>query len=100
MNAYEWLTKSSEQGNNGAKAYLGEMFYNGDYVMKDFDKAYIILKEASESLDRPSPHAMRLLSACYRYGLGTTIDNEKAEYWLKEAANHKDEKAMAIMSEE
>ena len=39
---------------------------------------------------------MRLLSACYRYGLGTVIDELKEKYWLEEAIKHKDDKAILI----
>jgi TPR repeat protein len=73
------------------------MYYNGWYVTKDYNKAFALLKEAAEAKNNPSARAMRLLAACYRYGLGTSVDAEKDKYWLEKAAEKKDEKAMAVM---
>ncbi len=94
------ISKGDKKAIPAVYANMGEMYYNGYGVDKDYTKAFEYLKKAAEDEKKPQKKAMRLLSACYRYGLGTAIDNEKAEYWLKEAANHKDEKAMAIMSDE
>lgn len=71
----------------------GEQLYNA----KDYTKAFAFLLKASDNKDNPMPQAMRLLSACYRYGLGTDIDMQKEKYWLEEAAKHKDESAMRIL---
>ena len=42
--------------------------------------------------------SMRLLSACYRAGLGTKRDDAKAKYWLEQAAKNKDTDAMEILN--
>ena len=83
-------------GYSFGKALLGEMYYKGDYVSRDYNKAFELFQEATTDKNSPSAHAMRMLSACYRYGLGTKIDAEKEKYWLEEAAKHKDDKAMMI----
>lgn len=92
-----------------AKAYLGMGFYKGYFYtsIKDaegnwvkldgFKHAFNYLKEASEKIIYCPASAMRVLSACYRYGKGTDIDNEKAEYWLNEAAKHNDDIALKIL---
>ena len=99
--AFDYYTKAYQIGDSEAfgsvSGHLGEMYYNGWYVEKDFDKAFKYLKEGAESKDNPSARAMRLLSACYRYGLGTTKDETKEKYWLEEAAKHKDKKAINIL---
>ena len=47
--AFEWLSKSSEQGNSWAKGQLGLIYQNGnDAVPKDFDMALSYLTEAGE----------------------------------------------------
>ena len=79
------------------KGKLGEMYYKGQYVKQDFNEAFRLLKEAAEYKDVPSGNAMRLLSACYRYGLGTEKDAQKEAYWMEEAAKFKDEKAVGIV---
>ena len=94
--AYELFVKASKNGNTYGKALLGEMFYKGDYVSKDYNKAFELFHVAATDKNTPNAHAMRMLSACYRYGLGTTIDTEKGKYWLEEAAKHKDDKAMMV----
>ena len=98
--AFDYYMKAIEKGNIKALGRIGDMYYYGRYVEKDFNKAFKYLKEAAEAKSYPSAHAMRLLSACYRYGLGTKIDVEKEKYWLEEAAKHKDDKAMVIMGME
>ena len=96
--AYEWYTKAWGKAKNVASAeHLGEMYYNGWYVTKDYNKAFEYLKFSAENSRVIRPNAMRLLAACYRYGLGTNVDAEKEQYWLEQAAKHKDQKAMNIM---
>lgn len=89
-----------------AKAYLGMILYKQVYVKNgrmekgDYESAFKYLIEASKNKFYFPASAMRVLSACYRYGLGTDIDNEKAEYWLEESANHDDDVAMKILNKE
>ena len=98
--AFELYTKAVDMGIN-SKGGLSEMYYYGYYVTKDYDKAFQLAKESAEDKTTPSGKGMRILSACYRYGLGgVSIDNDKAEYWLKEAANHKNEIAMGLVGAE
>ena len=97
--AYDFFNAAEYVGGY-AKGFLSEMYYNGFYVSKDYFKAFELAKEGAEYHNQPSGTAMRILSACYRYGLGgTAIDNEKAEHWLKESADHDDEKAMRIYAD-
>ena len=47
--AFEWLSKSSEQGNPWAKGQLGLIYQNGnESVQRDYSKALIFLTEAGE----------------------------------------------------
>ncbi|MBO5613378.1 MAG: sel1 repeat family protein [Prevotella sp.] len=83
-----------------SRAYLGIMLYKGLYNGKaDYEIAFAYLKEGCADKDCPA-EAMRVLSACYRYGLGTNIDLKMSEHWLNEAANRGDDKAIEILMRE
>lgn len=97
--AYDYFKMAADRGNIYAVGNLGMMYYYGQYVQKDNKKAFDLLKKASES-DNPPGDAMRVLSACYRYGVGTTIDNEKAEYWLEKSAEYGDDQAKMVLENE
>lgn len=84
--AYELFNSALDEGDNESKAFIARMYYYGNYVEKSPSKAFGILLEMVNSDNLFSAEAMRLLSACYRYGYGTVIDNEKSEYWLQQAA--------------
>ena len=94
--AYRYLTMPQDW-KSSACSYIGEMYYYGRYLKKDYAKAFEYLKKAADEEQFRCGTAMRLLAACYRYGLGTAIDVAKEEYWMQEAVKHKDEKAMMIL---
>lgn len=91
--AIEYFEKAHKRGCGLGTGNLGEIYYKrGDY-----DKAFPLLKEASENIFFPSPKAMRLLSYCYKYGRGTDVNMAEWEKWIGEAAAHKDLNAMELM---
>lgn len=91
--AIDYFEKARDRGCGLGAGNLGEIYYKrGDY-----DKAFPLLKEASENFFFPSPKAMRLLSACYKYGRGTEVNPIEGEKWMGEAVKHKDLNAMELM---
>lgn len=96
--AIEYYKKSADMGLNYSCYYLGKIYYEGKLVNKDYSEAFKYLKIAAEIKNNPIGSAMRLLAACYRYGLGTEIDKRKEVYWMEEAKKHSDEKAMRVMN--
>jgi len=92
--AEAWYEKAIINGSNFAKGGLGIL----KYKEKKYDEAFKLLTESTSKIDECPASAMRVLSACYRYGKGTLIDNEKAEYWLSTAAQHSDEQAIEVMN--
>ena len=80
-----------------AKCKLGIMYYYGYGCKNNPQKAFALLKEASDSFVG-SGDACRVLSACYRYGIGTEVNIKMAEFWLSEAANRRDDKALEVTS--
>ncbi len=85
--AIEWYERAAEYNNAYAAQALGELYYKGEDVEKDYDKAFVLLKQAAES-GNGCGKAMRLLAACYRYGLGTSQDAQKEKYWTEQAAKN------------
>ena len=51
------------------------------------------------SLQDDAMKAMRILSACYKYGRGTKVDAVKGEYWMAEAAKNKEKNALELMKD-
>lgn len=94
--AHELFTDAAKNDIKGAKGYLGIMYYYGLDVAKDYTQAFTLLKECAEAGE--IPEVMRVLAACYRYGLGTTENIEKEKYWINQAALHNDVKAQKIIS--
>lgn len=94
--AYEYLKEAAEEGDNEAKALIAKMYYYGYHVEKNPFTAFNMLLEIVNKKN-PSEEAMRLLSACYRYGQGTDINNAKAEYWIEQAAIFNSEAAKSAL---
>ena len=84
--AYHFFSEALDKGDNESKAFIAKMYYYGYYVEKSQSQAFGMLLEMVNNDNMFSAEAMRLLSACYRYGYGTDRDDEKAEYWLLQAA--------------
>lgn len=106
-NEIKYLKKMSEQSTPDSSTHnsylaalgawrLGTIYYNGNGVQSDFNKAFELLKKAAEAPSLNSGDAMRLLSVCYNFGFGTKQDLDKAEYWLKRADETGDVKAKSI----
>lgn len=97
--AIEYYKKAAEKGASFASRDLADIYYDGKLVEKNDDLAFKYAKEAAENLKwGPMTRSMRLLSACYRAGIGTKRDDAKAKYWLEQAAKNKDTTAIEVMS--
>ena len=98
--AIEHYKRSAERGYSFASSMLAQLYYEGKSVSKNNDLAFKYAKEAAENASYGAvTNAMRLLSACYRAGIGTKRDDAKAKYWLEQAAKNKDAVALEVMSE-
>ena len=91
-----WYKKAADQGDGYSQCALGNLYYMGEGVGKD-DKAFKLLKEAAENEIQPSGDAMNLLSSCYRFGLGTAKDINKADYWLNKSKETDSDMVVMIM---
>lgn len=95
--AYDMFSKAIEKNNNTAVGNMGEMYYYGYFVEKNNKKAFNLLEQSATDTDCPNANAMRLLSACYRYGLGTEKNLTMEKQWMGKAAQYRDKKAMDIL---
>lgn len=98
--AIKWYKRSAERGFPFASDKLAHLYYEGKIVPKNDVLAFKYAKEAAENTRYGAvTNAMRLLAACYRYGIGTKTDSTKEKYWMEQAAKNKDVTAMEVMGE-
>ena len=81
IEAYE---QAAEQGDNIAMQLLGDNYYFGDGVERDYSKAFYWYNRAA---DKYYPHTFFGVARCYLYGNGVERDIKKAVKYLKRAAD-------------
>ena len=75
---------SREEGDEGEKwSQLGEKYYNGDGVERDYREAVKWYRKAAE---QGNIYAQNNLGSCYYYGNGVLQDYEEAVKWYQESA--------------
>ena len=90
MEAVKWYRKSAEQGNRSAQNNLGNRYYNGEGVTKDYVEAAKWYRKAAE---QGQQYGQYNLGWCYQYGQGVTKDLSEAKKWYQKAADQGHEKA-------
>jgi TPR repeat protein len=78
----EWQPLA-DQGNARAQYYVGAMYFEGNGVTKNFDKAAEWFRKAA---DQGDVNAQPSLGAMYAKGLGVPQDYTKAMKWYRKAA--------------
>lgn len=73
----------AEQGDAAAQARLGEAYYTGDGVARDFEEA---VRWARRAVEQENAHGQGLLAAAYNTGRGVAQDAETALHWARLAA--------------
>ncbi len=88
-NYLDQLNIMADQGDADAGCVLGKMYFLGDGVEKDYEKAVKFFTDATYN---GSEEARRNLALCCYYGIGTEVDYDRAFFWLNslEALNDKD----------
>ncbi len=76
------LIKAAEQGDEVAQYNLGVMYYLGDGIKQDYEKAFYWFQKAAEQNYAPAQYN---LSVMYKNGEGIKQDYEKAFYWYKKS---------------
>ena len=83
-NAIKYLTIAAVQGHMKAQFSLGERYYNGEGVIRDYKKAFKYLTFAA---NQGHAYAHFIISTCYLCGEGVIKDLKKAVEYLTIAAN-------------
>ena len=77
-----------------ANNLVGQMYYFGHGVEKNFEKAYNYYRNSAE---KNYSHAQLALGLAYLWGEGTTQDIDKAIYWLEESAKRNNSNAQCAL---
>ena len=85
--AFEWYSKSAEQGNEQAQNRLGFYYAHGKGVKKNFVKAAEWYEKAAL---QGSADAQWRLGKCFDEGNGVAQDKAKAAEWYRKAAEQGD----------
>lgn len=81
--AFKLLSEEAAKGDALAKAELGYMYFNGQGISKNMEKALSLIRQAAEQGQDVAQNEMG-----YLYGTGKEVrkDTPKAIYWYKKAA--------------
>lgn len=79
----EKLLPLAEAGNAGAQNNLGVMYYEGESVPQDNQKAIYWWQKSAE---QGNPYAQANLGLMYYKGKSVPQDNQKAVYWYQKSA--------------
>ena len=94
--AFEWLKKSSGDGNAWSMWYLGKCYLTGIGVERDPEKAVSLLTQASEN---NLSSAMCDLGTCYEKGVGCKANAKLARAFYENAAALGNERAQRLLYE-
>lgn len=84
IEAIRWYQKAADQGLIEAQYNLGFIYYNGQGVKKNYNKAFEWYLKAAEQGDFK---AQSNIGAMYRDGEGVSKNREKAIEWFEKSAN-------------
>ncbi len=76
----KWLRMAADEDHIEAQNLLGNMYFSGDIVYQDYERAYYYLIRAAE---HRNPEAQSKLGLIYKLGLGTKVDLVKAQKWFE-----------------
>ena len=85
---------TADQGDADALFTLGTLYFDGDIVEEDDERAVELFRLAAEQDDE---NAMEMLGYCYENGYGVAEDLEQAIHWYQQAAERGDEEAKASL---
>lgn len=76
--AVEWLNKACELNYAPAQCWLAKMYYNNEFKYKKplYDKSFTLFLQAAE---QNYAEAQYYVGECYKDGLGTAMNSEKAK---------------------
>ena len=84
-NAIAALEKAAEEGDDIAMSLLGDLYYKGLAVKRDFDRAYYWYSRHFDKYSEPTYFG---LGRCYLYGVGVKCNKAKGFKYLTAAAKY------------
>ena len=94
--AKRWYEKAAAQNDGDAQSRLGDIYYNGDGITKDYAKAREWYLKAAGQGNMYGEFGIGLL---YEFGCGLTKNIDKAAEWYRRAANRGMERAKTKLKE-
>ncbi|KAJ1550420.1 hypothetical protein HK096_007031, partial [Nowakowskiella sp. JEL0078] len=79
--AFKWFTRAANAGENRALYELGNLYFRGAGVKKNYRKALEFYLKASSLVLLPESVSFRI-GVCYFFGLGTKQNVDKAAQWF------------------
>ena len=79
----KWYRQSAENGDGFSAWYVGNMYYDGLVIQKDYSKSASWYRIGAEKGD---PYSQFLLANMYKNGQGVRIDFSEAAKWYRLAA--------------
>jgi len=92
--AITWAEHAAGMGSNQAWLFLGEVYYEGQFVSQDLGKAQESYLMAAQSGD---PEGQFRVGQCYEKGRGVSQSATVAHQWYKLAADQGHERAQAAL---
>ncbi len=92
---FEWLSKAAANGFGPAETRLGKMYYNGEYVQQDFNKAHKHFERAVELNDLEG-YVMQ--AKMYYFGKGVEKNEAAASIALEAAIKDGYDKPTAVIT--
>tara|TARA_R110002020_G_scaffold55477_1_gene153847 strand:+ start:1130 stop:2221 length:1092 start_codon:yes stop_codon:yes gene_type:complete len=83
VDAAKWYRDAAEQGHAVAQDKIGNMYYHGEGVSRDRDKAAEWFRQSAENGNSSAQYRFGLM---YYFGENVTKDIDKATYWFRKAA--------------
>lgn len=74
--ALEYYLMAAQNGSTGAMNNIGNFYFHGKGVAKDYGKAFAWYRKAADLSGNAAAECS--LGMCYQYGYGTAVDYEKA----------------------
>lgn len=90
MSELDYLKKLADEGSMEDQHRLGVMYYKGDGVDRNYEKAFNYLLKAAE---QGNGNAQSVIAEMYFDGKGISRDEEEALFWSNKACNNGDETA-------
>lgn len=88
MSSLDYYTKLAEEGNVKDQYHLGFMYYEGDGVDRNYEKAFNYLLKAAK---QGNGNAQSAIAGMYFDGRGIQRDEEEALFWSSKACSNGDE---------